>query len=242
MFYDLCCDLALSQVASAPQQVLSPKRLRPANPLSLTSTVAPPSVVSTLPPVISSHLLNNNYLLTQSQVGAVANFTHPHHPLAQFHHQPTNILQSLPLPIAAKSPVLTQIQSIINSSSPTATIPTQIPNYIATAQHQQQIKSVSTSTNFNSLPAVSISQVSTNSTLTHDPTSTVGSPNTLLSTSPLTSTPNNMDQVGQIGQNPMQSHPLSQSMDSVNTASNEEEVSNHSLTQVAARRKLSCSA
>ncbi|CRL06039.1 CLUMA_CG019105, isoform A, partial [Clunio marinus] len=32
-----------------------------------------------------------------------------------------------------------------------------------------------------------------------------------------------MDQVGQIGQNPMQSHPLSQSMDSVNTASNEEE-------------------
>lgn len=34
-----------------------------------------------------------------------------------------------------------------------------------------------------------------------------------------------MDQVGQMGQNPMQSHPLSQSMDSVNTASNEEEVS-----------------
>lgn len=42
-----------------------------------------------------------------------------------------------------------------------------------------------------------------------------------------------MEQVGQIGQNPMQSHPLSQSMDSVNTASNEEEVSGDSLIQVA---------
>ncbi|KAG5672491.1 hypothetical protein PVAND_002617, partial [Polypedilum vanderplanki] len=35
---------------------------------------------------------------------------------------------------------------------------------------------------------------------------------------------NTMDPVGQMGQNPMQSHPLSQSMDSVNTASNEEEM------------------
>lgn len=213
-------------VASAPQQVLSPKRLRPANPLALTSPVAQPTVVSTLPPVISSHLLNNNYLLTQSQAGAVANFTHPHHPLAQFHHQPANILQSLPLPIAAKSPVLTQIQSIINSSSPSATIPTQIPNFIATAQQQQQIKSISTSTSFNSLPAASISQVSNSSTLSHhDPTTSVGisNTNTPATTSPSTSTPNiSMDQVGQI--NPMQSHPLSQSMDSVNTASNEEEV------------------
>lgn len=43
-----------------------------------------------------------------------------------------------------------------------------------------------------------------------------------------------MDQVGQqIGQNPMQSHPLSQSMDSVNTASNEEEVSRELLIQEA---------
>lgn len=51
-----------------------------------------------------------------------------------------------------------------------------------------------------------------------------------------------MDQVGQIGQNPMQSHPLSQSMDSVNTASNEEEVSHHSSSikgscHVLCRRK-----
>lgn len=39
-----------------------------------------------------------------------------------------------------------------------------------------------------------------------------------------------MEQVGQMGQAPqMQSHPLSQSMDSVNTASNEEEVSDESL-------------
>lgn len=199
--------------------------------------------MSTLPPVISSHLLNNNYLLTQSQAGAVANFTHPHHPLAQFHHQPSNILQSLPLPIAAKSPVLTQIQSIINSSSPSATIPTQIPSFIATAQQQQQLQSISTSTSFNSSPAASISQVTNCSPHSHDPTSSVGSSNTPATTSPLTSTPNNnMDQVGQIGQNPMQSHPLSQSMDSVNTASNEEEVSDHSLSRVASRRKLSCSA
>lgn len=208
------------QVASAPQQVLSPKRLRPANPLVLTSPVAPPSVVSTLPPVISSHLLNNNYLLaSQSQAAAaVANFTHPHHPLAPFHHPSSPILQALPLPIAAKSPALTQIQSIITASSPTATIPTQIPNYIATAQHQQ-LKSINTSTSFNSSPVASIGQVAS---LTNVPTTSVGSN----ANSPVTTSPTpSMDQVGQIGQNPMQSHPLSQSMDSVNTASNEEEVS-----------------
>jgi hypothetical protein len=185
--------------------------------------------------VISSHLLNNNYLLaSQSQAAAaVANFTHPHHhPLAQFHHPSSPILQNLPLPIAAKSPAaLTQIKSIISSSSPTATIPTQIPNYIATAQHQQQIKSINTSASFNSSPAASISQA-TNSTTQQSiiPTTSVGSnsinSNTPVTSSPLSSTPNTtMDQVGQIGQNPMQSHPLSQSMDSVNTASNEEEVS-----------------
>lgn len=225
------------QVASAPQQVLSPKRLRQTNPLALTSPVAPPSVVSTLPPVISSHLLNNNYLLaSQSQAAAaVANYTHPHHPLSPFHHQASSILQNLPLPIAAKSPVLTQIQSLITSSSPTATIPTQIPNYIATAQ-QQQIKSINTSTSFNSSQAASISQVINSTTQSPlAPTTAVGS-NAINSSSPVTtsplplSTPNsNMDQVGQIGQNPMQSHPLSQSMDSVNTASNEEEVSSFLL-------------
>lgn len=217
------------QVASAPQQVLSPKRLRPANPLVLTSPVAPPSVVSTLPPVISSHLLNNNYLLaSQSQAAvAVANFTHPHHPLAPFHHPSSPILQSLPLPIAAKSPALTQITSII-TSSPTATIPTQIPNYIASAQQQhQQIQSINTSTSFNSSPAASISQATNSITQSIVPTTSVGiNANTPATTSPLSSTPNiTMEQVGQIGQNPMQSHPLSQSMDSVNTASNEEEVS-----------------
>jgi hypothetical protein len=213
------------QVASAPQQVLSPKRLRPTNPLVLTSPVAPPAVVSTLPPVISSHLLNNNYLLaSQSQAAvAVANFTHPHHhPLAQFHHQSSPILQNLPLSIAANSPAaLTQIKSIITSSSPSATIPTQIPNYIATAQQQQQQiqQSINTSVSFNSLPAASIGQA------TQTSTTIVGSnANTPVTSSPTTPN-NNMDQVGQIGQNPMQSHPLSQSMDSVNTASNEEEVS-----------------
>jgi hypothetical protein len=163
--------------------------------------------------VISSHLLNNNYLLaSQSQAAAaVANFSHPHHhPLAQFHHQSSPILQSLPLPIAAKSPAaLTQIKSIITSSSPSATVPTQIPNYITTAQQQIQ-QSINTS------PAASFSQVTQTSTATNSAAST-----------PVTSSPTtpNMDQVGQIGQNPMQSHPLSQSMDSVNTASNEEEVS-----------------
>lgn len=235
MIYVLTNYLCL-QVASAPQQVLSPKRLRQGNPLVLTSPVAPPTVVSTLPPVISSHLLNNNYLLaTQSQAAAVANFSHPHHPLAPFHHQPS-ILQNLPLPIAANSPALTQIKSIISSSAPTATIPTQIPNYIATAQ-QQQIKSINTSTSFNSSPAVSIIQA----TNPIDSVSSVGS-NAINSNAPVTTSPqtpnNNMDQVGQIGQNPMQSHPLSQSMDSVNTASNEEEVSNHSLSRVAASRLI----
>lgn len=218
-----------SQVASAPQQVLSPKRLRQGNPLVLTAPVAPPTVVSTLPPVISSHLLNNNYLLaSQSQAAAVANFTHPHHPLSPFHHQPSSILQNLPLPIAVKSSSLTQIKSIITSSSPSATIPTQIPNYIATAQQQQQqIKSINTPTSFNSSPTALISQATNSTTQSSIVPISVGS-NSPVSTSPLSTTPN-MDQVGQIGQNPMQSHPLSQSMDSVNTASNEEEVSYYSL-------------
>jgi len=187
------------------------------------TTPANPSVVSTLPPVISSHLLNNNYLLaTQSQAAAaVANFTHPHHPLAPFHHQGAPILQSLPLPIAAKSPVLTQINSII--TAPSATIPTQIPNYIATAaaaaqQQQQQIKSINTS-------SVSVTTSSSQASIVAA-TTAASTP----SNSPVTSTastPNiSMDSnMGQMGQNPMQSHPLSQSMDSVNTASNEEEVS-----------------
>lgn len=211
------------QVASAPQQVLSPKRLRPTNPLVLTSPVAPPAVVSTLPTVISSHLLNNNYLLaSQSQAAvAVANFSHPHHhPLAQFHHQSSPILQNLPHPIAAKSPAtLTQIQSIISSSSSSATIPTQIPNYIATAQQQQIQQSINTSVSFNSSPVASIGQVTQTN---------IAAVNSNANTPQITSsppTPNIMEQVGQIGQNPMQSHPLSQSMDSVNTASNEEEVS-----------------
>lgn len=230
------------QVASAPQQVLSPKRLRQGNPLVLTAPVAPQTVVSTLPPVISSHLLNNNYLLaSQSQAAAVANFTHPHHPLSPFHHQPSSILQNLPLPIAVKSPVLTQIKSIINSSSPSATIPTQIPNYIATAQQQQQqqqqIKSINTPTSFNSLPAAVISQATNSTTQSSIVPITIGS-NSPVSTSPLSTTPN-MDQVGQIGQNPMQSHPLSQSMDSVNTASNEEEVSGYSLLEVV-KQTLRC--
>lgn len=201
--------------------------------------MAPPAVVSTLPPVISSHLLNNNYLLASQSQAAVASYTHVHHPLAPFHHQPSAILQGLP--IAAKSPALTQIKSIITSTSPTATIPTQIPNYIATAQQQQQIKSINTSTSFNSSPVASISQTAG----THIEPATSAGNISPLTASPVATTPN-MDQVGQIGQNPMQSHPLSQSMDSVNTASNEEEVSHHSLNSsgiigcchVLHRRKL----
>lgn len=222
-----------TQVASAPTQVLSPKRLRPAsNPLTLT-TPTNPTVVSTLPSVISSHILNNNYLLaSQSQAAAVANFQHHHqlhhHPLNPFHHPQPSILQSLPHPLAAKSPALTQqIKSII-ASSPTATIPTQIPSFIATAaqqqQQQQQLKSINTSSSFNSSPpavstVISISQPSTVDNLT-----TSSSQQSTTTASNINSS-SNMDQVGQMGQNPMQSHPLSQSMDSVNTASNEEEVS-----------------
>lgn len=226
------------QVASAPTQVLSPKRLRPASnpPLALT-TPANPTVVSTLPPVISSHILNNNYLLaSQSAQAAVANFQHHHHPLAPFHHpQHSPILQNLQLPIAAKSPALTQIKSIITSSSPTATIPTQIPSFIATAnaaQQQQQIKSINTSSSFNSpspttVIPISQTQVIESSNLT---SSSPSLSSTTVATNTVTGSCNaNMDPVGQMGQNPMQSHPLSQSMDSVNTASNEEEVSHFLL-------------
>lgn len=223
-----------TQVASAPTQVLSPKRLRPAsNPLTLT-TPTNPTVVSTLPSVISSHILNNNYLLaSQSQAAAVANFQHHHHhhhhPLNPFHHPQPSILQTLPHPLAANSPALTQqIKSIIASSSPTATIPTQIPSFIATAaqqQQQQQLKSINTSSSFNSSPpavstVISISQPSTVDNLT-----TSSSQQSTTTASSNINSSSNMDQVGQMGQNPMQSHPLSQSMDSVNTASNEEEVS-----------------
>lgn len=222
------------QVASAPTQVLSPKRLRPASnpPLALT-TPNNPSVVSTLPPVISSHILNNNYLLasqSQAAAAAVANFPHPHHhPLAPFHHpQPSPILQNFP--IAASTPGLTQLKSIITSSSPTATIPTQIPSFIATAQQQQQIKSINTSTGYNSPSpaATTVIPISQTPTAVESSNLTSSSPSstTTVATNTVTGSNNtNMDPVGQMGQNPMQSHPLSQSMDSVNTASNEEEVS-----------------
>lgn len=216
------------QVASAPTQVLSPKRLRPASnpPLALTTPSNCPTVVSTLPPVISSHILNNNYLLasqSQAAAAAVANFQH-HHPLAPFHHpQHSPILQNLQIPIAANAP-LTQIQ--LTSSSPTATIPTQIPNFIATAQQQQQqIKSINTSSSYNS-PSPTVIPISQSVVESSNLTSL--SPSHSSTTTVATNTVTNnasMDQVGQMGQNPMQSHPLSQSMDSVNTASNEEEVS-----------------
>lgn len=192
---------------------------------------------------------------------AVANFQHPHHPLAPFHHhhhlhhpQASPILQNLPLPLAAKSPALTQIKSIISTSTPTGTIPTQIPNFIATAQHQQQqIKSINTSTSFNPSQAALATQQQNNSAIIAATTqglvqnnnnnttsasniSVASNNNSVASsattatitssvTTPNTTTNSNMDPVGQMGQNPMQSHPLSQSMDSVNTASNEEEVS-----------------
>lgn len=221
--------------------------------------------------MISSHILNNNYLLASqaAAAAAVANFQHPHHPLAPFHpHHPqaSPILQNLQLPLAAKSPAtLQQIKSIIQTSTPTATIPTQIPSFIANAQHQQQqqhhqLKSINTSSSFNpsqaalatqqnksaivaattqgivqnncnnnnnTTSASTINVVSNNnnnnnsvtsSVTTATVTSSIATPNT-------TTTNSNMDPVGQMGQNPMQSHPLSQSMDSVNTASNEEEVS-----------------
>jgi hypothetical protein len=182
-------------------------------------------------------ILNNNYLLasqSQAAAAAVANFQHHHHhhhPLAPFHHQPqpSQILhQTLPLPLAAKSPALTQIKSII-ASSPTATIPTQIPSFIATAaQQQQQIKSINTSSSFNSSTPAAVSTViaiSQPSSIVDNLTTSANS--AIVTTAPIVSTtsPIEMDPVGQMGANPMQSHPLSQSMDSVNTASNEEEVS-----------------
>ena len=190
---------------------------------------------------------------------AVANFPHHHHPLAPFHQHPqaSPILQNLPLPLAAKSPALTQIKSILTTSTPTGTIPTQIPNFIATAQHQQQqIKSINTSSSFNPSQAALATQQqnksaivaattqgivqnnnnNSNNTTSASNLSVVSNNNSVASsattatitssiTTPNTTANSNMDPVGQMGQNPMQSHPLSQSMDSVNTASNEEEVS-----------------
>lgn len=237
------------QVASAPTQVLSPKRLRPASnpPLALTT---PNTVVSTLPPVISSHILNNNYLLasqSQAAAAAVANYPHPHHhhPLAPFHHpQASPILQNFP--IAASTPALTQIKSIITSSSPTATIPTQIPSFIATAQQQQQIKSINTSSGYSSPSPVAttvipISQTPTVVESSNLATLSPSSSTTSVATNTVTgSNISNMDPVGQMGQNPMQSHPLSQSMDSVNTASNEEEVSHSHFITGACTSRMSC--
>lgn len=208
--------------------------------------------------MISSHILNNNYLLASQTAAAVANYPHPHHPLAPFHHpQASPILQNLPLPLAAKSPTLQQIKSIIATSTPTGTIPTQIPNFIANAQQQHhQIKSINTSTSYKpsiqgvlasqqqqnksvivaaTLPnnshnnsnilniTTSASAVSVNNSVPSSVTTAATITSSI--TTPNTATLSNMDPVGQMGQNPMQSHPLSQSMDSVNTASNEEEVS-----------------
>jgi hypothetical protein len=175
--------------------------------------------------------LNNNYLLTpQSQAAAaaaVANYSHPQaHPIAQF--QPQSILPSL-----QSSAALSQIKSIISSSSAVAAaaaaagaqvVPAQIPNFInnsiVVSQHQLQqypTKSINSPTGLITVTSVASSQASNSSSNSNSP----------VTSSPSTTTPNNiisMDQVGQLGQNPMQSHQLSQSMDSVNTASNEEEV------------------
>jgi hypothetical protein len=175
--------------------------------------------------VISSHLLNNNYLLTpqsQAAAAAVANFSHPQaHQIAQFQPQP--ILPSLQSSAAA----LSQIKSIISSSS--AVIPTQIPNFINNAivtspQLQQAVKSINTTTSYIIHPTSIASGQISNPVASTSPSNSI-SPVTLSPSTATTPNNNNMDQVGQIGQNPMQSHQLSQSMDSVNTASNEEEVS-----------------
>lgn len=202
----------------------------------MTTPTAQTVVSAALPPVgiTAANILNNNYLFAASQQ-AVANqqaalsaaFQHQQHLHQNPFHQAA--LQALQVPIAAKSP-LTKIKSII-TSSPTATIPTQL-SFVTTSQpqihhhHQQQLqKSINTQTSVSTSSTAinNNNSVSTNAVLNQTNQSSGRSE---------TSTPNNNNHIsnnkmdnpgGQLI--PMTSNPLSQSMDSVNTASNEEEVS-----------------
>lgn len=257
-------------VASAPSQVLSPKRLRTANTL-LTTPAAVQQTPGVVPVLTAANILNNNYLLaaSQQQAALTAALHHQQHQqhLQAHHphpfHQAAPILQALQVPIAAKSPSLAKIKSII-TSSPTATIPTQL-SFVTSSQHQpiQQQKTINSSAVSNNLiiSAAAAAQqqrlvvqkpttqvITSSSTLTNNNntinttlSNTTAALNQASGTSAViqarseTTTPNNnssnnisntnnnMDNpVGQLV--PMTSNPLSQSMDSVNTASNEEEV------------------
>lgn len=223
-----------------------------------------PGVVLTA--AAAANILNNNYLFAASQqhqavLQAAALHQHQQHQAQQqhqahlqaqaqahshqFHHQAAPILQALQVPIAAKSPSLAKIKSII-TSSPTATIPTQL-SFVTTSQHQpiqQQQKTINTSTAVSNNPlSISAAITSNNNTINTTLSNTAALNQTSNTSAAIqarteTTTPNNssnnnisnnkMDNpVGQLV--PMTSNPLSQSMDSVNTASNEEEVSTIAL-------------
>lgn len=192
-------EIYILKVASAPQ-VLSPKRLR---------------TTSATPPVISSQILSNNYLLATQPQG-VATFPQHHH-LTPYHHQHTSLLQAIQLPLAANSQSLTQIKSILTSSPASAavTIPTQQQFISAVNQQQQQQKSINTSSTYNS--QLSISAATKQHPVTAIQTPNINNPSILSS--------GNSTMENPTGQLTPMAHPLSQSMDSVNTASNEEEVS-----------------
>lgn len=160
-------------------------------------------------------------LATQPQ--GVATFPQHHH-LTPYHHQHSSLLQAIQLPIAANSQSLTQIKSILTSSPASAavTIPTQFISAVTQQQQQlqlqqqqQQQKSINTSSTYNS-------QLSISAATNQHPVTAIQTPN--INNPSILSTVNSSME-NPTGQLTPMAHPLSQSMDSVNTASNEEEVS-----------------
>lgn len=145
-----------------------------------------------------------------------------HHHLTPYHHQHSSLLQAIQLPIATNSQSLTQIKSILTSSPTTTavTIPTQFLTTVNQQQQQQQ-KSINTSSTYNSQLSISAATNQQHS-VTAIQTPNINNPSIL-------SNSNSLIMENPTGQLTPMAHPLSQSMDSVNTASNEEEVSQINL-------------
>lgn len=151
-------------------------------------------------------------IATQPQ--GVTNFPQHHHHLTPYHHQHSSLLQAIQLPIAANSQSLTQIKSILTSSPASAAIT--IPTQFISAANQQQ-KSINTSSTYNSQLSISAA------TKQQHPVTAIQTPN--INNPSILSSGNSSNMENPTGQLTPMAHPLSQSMDSVNTASNEEEVS-----------------
>lgn len=155
-------------------------------------------------------------IATQPQ--GVTNFPQHHH-LTPYHHQHSSLLQAIQLPLAANSQSLTQIKSILTSSPASAaiTLPTQFISAANQQQQQQQQKSINTSSTYNSQLSISAA------TKQQHPVTAIQTPN--INNPSILSSGNSSNMENPTGQLTPMAHPLSQSMDSVNTASNEEEVS-----------------